>query len=362
MRTSLRAGYREALALLAAGHPDEAVAAVAALEDSRLLQAGWPAEVNRLAEIEVGAAGELAAVDPECLVPLLRLHQRLYEDATLNRRRSGSAVAREVAFHLIELLRPRGPELARRFNSTLGIELLRGGLKSAGEPALRRSLEEDPGDELVLLELAADSERRSDHAAAIPRLEELLRAHPENREASLRLAIDLGRAGRSRESVPLLEALIREEPAGWRLSLAFQELARLWTAQGTPSAAIQLLHQGLERLPGDEKLTLLLAAALEKAVGSAAARETLAAFRPEGDTGGGAARHRYNGRPRSRWPRLWRSSTTRPRPVSRPGQGPGEDAAMRRTLLFLAVLLMTAGVQALEVRIVQPPAGATAAR
>lgn len=296
-RASLRSAYREALARLAAGRPDEAVAAVAALEDSRLLQASWPAEVARLAEIEIQAAGELAAVDPGCLVPLARLHQRLYEDATLKHRTAGATVAHEVAFRLIDLLRPREPELARRLTSTLGIELLRGGLKSSGEPAVRRALEEDPGDEVLLLELAADAERRSDHAAAIPRLEALLRAHPENREARLRLAVDLGRVGRSREAVPLLEALIREEPAGWRLSLAFQELARLRSAQGAPSAAIQLLRQGLERLPGDEKLTLLLAAALEKAVGSAAAREALAAFRPEGDEGGGAARHRYNGRP-----------------------------------------------------------------
>jgi VWFA-related protein len=296
-RAALRTAYREGLARLAAGRPEEAVAAVASLEDSRLRQAGWPAEINRLVEIEVQAAGELAAVDPECLVPLLRLHQRLYEEATLKHRLAGSSVARDVAFHLIDLLRPRAPKLARRFTSTLGIELLRGGLKSSGEPAIRRALEEDPGDEVILLELAADAERRSDHAAAVPRLEELLRAHPENREARLRLAIDLGRVGRPQESATLLEALIREEPAGWRLSLAFQELARLRNAQGVPSAAIQILRQGLERLPGDEKLTLLLAAALEKSVGSAAAGEILAAFRPEGDTGGGAARHRYNDRP-----------------------------------------------------------------
>jgi len=297
MRTALRAAYREALALLAAGRPGEAVAAVAALEDSRLIHASWPAEVNRLAEIEAEAAGELAAVDPECLTPLLRLHQRLYEDATLRRRPAGSSVARDVAFRLIDLLRPHGPELARRFASTLGVELLRGGLKSSGEPAIRRALEEDPGNEVVLLELAADAERRSDHAAAVPWLEALLRSHPENREARLRLAIDLGRVGRSQEAAPLLEALIREEPAGWRLSLAFQELARLRNAQGVPSAAIQTLRQGLERLPGDEKLTLLLAAALEKSVGAAAAREVLAGFQPEKDGGGGVARHRYNDRP-----------------------------------------------------------------
>jgi hypothetical protein len=297
MRTALRTAYRAGLARLAAGRPDEALAAVAALEDSRLLHASWPAEVDRLVEIETGAAGELAAVDPECLVPLLRLHQRLYEDATLKHRLSGSSVARDVVFRLIDLLRPRGPELARRFTSTLGVELLRGGLKSWGEPAVQRALEEDPGNEVILLELAADAERRSDHAAAVPRLEELLRAHPENREARLRLALDLARLGRRQEARPLLEALTREETDGWRLSLAFQELARLHLANGAVDAGLRVLREGLARLPGDEKLTLLLAAALERSVGAAAAREVLAGFEPEKDGGGGAARHRYNDRP-----------------------------------------------------------------
>jgi hypothetical protein len=54
------------------------------------------------------------------------------------------------------------------------------------------------------------------------------------------------------------------------------------------------LREGLARLPGDEKLTLLLAASLERSGLRAEAREVLAGFRPEGDAGGGAARHRYN--------------------------------------------------------------------
>lgn len=292
LRAVARTSYREVLARLAAGRDAEALAAVAELEDGLLKRADHPLSVGQLVEVETGAARELAAADPESLVPLLRFHQRLFEEATGKRRLQGSTVAREVAFQLIDLYRTRGPELARRFTTTLGVELVRGGSSGVGVQALRRALADDPGDETALSELAAGAERRGDHAEAAARLEELLRAHPENREARLRLAIDLARLGRREEARARLGALIREETGGWRLSLAYQELARLQLADGKP--AEPALREGLARLPGDEKLTLLLAAALERTAGPAAARETLASLQPEGSEGGGAARHRYN--------------------------------------------------------------------
>jgi tetratricopeptide (TPR) repeat protein len=294
LRSVARAAYREALARLAAGGDAEALAAVAALEDSLLGRADRPASVDQLVEIEAGAAGELAAVDPESLVPLLRLHQRLYDDATVKRRLQGSTVAREVVFRLTDLYRGRGPELARRVTATFGVELVRSGIRGMGGQMLRRALADDPGDEIALLELAVDAERRGDRAEAAGRLEALLRVHPDNPEARLRLALDQARLGRTAEARQALSALIRQETGGWRLSLACQELARLLMAAGDPAGAERTLREGLERLPGDEKLTLLLAAYLERTGGAAAAREALAGLKPETGEGGGAARHRYN--------------------------------------------------------------------
>ncbi len=293
LRGALRTAYRDALARLAAGRDAEAVAAVASLTEDLFRRAGPLAAVEQLVEIETGAARELAAADPESLVPVLRLQQRLYEEATA-RRRQGAAVAYRTALALLALYREHGPELARRFTTTLGVELLRGGLSIQGGQLVQRTLADDPADEIVLLELAVAAEKRADRAGAVARFETLLAAHPDNPEARLRLAIDLARLGRRDEARDRLNAVLRDETAGWRLSLAFQELARMQLANGEFGAAERTLREGLQRLPGDEKLTLLLTGFLERTVGGATAREALAAWLPEGKGGGGAARHRYN--------------------------------------------------------------------
>ena len=283
LRAALRSAYREALARWAAGREAEALAAVAAFEDA-LLRTLRPGTVEQLVEIELGAAGELAAADPASLLPLLRLHQRLYEDVAVNRRLQGSTVAREVVFRLVDLYRQGSQaELAHRFASVFGVELIRSGVKAQGGQMLQRVLADDPGDETALLELAFDAERRGDHAQATGYLEALLRAHPDNREARLRLTLDRARqGGRTGAAEEGLRAVIREETGGWRLALAYQELARMEIAKGLPGAG-QTLREGLARFPGDEKLTFLLAALLDRSGQRAEARQLLAGFKPEAD-------------------------------------------------------------------------------
>jgi VWFA-related protein len=295
LRTLARAAYREILGRLAAGREALAAVAAAAFEDSLLLRADHPVTVERLAEIETGVLKELAGANPESLVPALRLHQRLYAEATTRRRLQGSTVARDVFLQGVDLLRAgRQPELARRFLATFGAELMRSGTRYVGERTLRRTLEDDPAGEVALLELAADAERRGDHAGATLPLDTLLHAHPENREARLRLAVDLARLGRKAEAEQRLTALLRGETEGWRLSLAYQELARLRLAD--PGREEATLREGLKRLPGDEKLTLLLAEAQERSGQATAARQTIAGLKPATAVTANAAgaRHRYS--------------------------------------------------------------------
>jgi tetratricopeptide (TPR) repeat protein len=294
IQKAVRADYRAALGRLAAGKEAEALAAVAAFEDSLLRRSEKPVRLEQLAEVEAGVARDLAAVDPESLVPLLRFHQRLYEEGTAKRRYPGATQAQEMVLRLAALHRERGrPELARRFECTLGVELLRAGLRRQGEQVLQRVLAEDPGDPIARLELAVHAERRGVRDEALSHLEALLRAHPDDREARLRLAVDLARLGRREEAEEGLRRVIRDETGGWRLHLAYQELARLFL-ESDPAKAEATLREGLERLPSDEKLTLLLAALRERRGEPAAAREALAALAPEGNDGGGTARHRYN--------------------------------------------------------------------
>jgi len=294
LRSAVRAAYREALAHLADGREAEAIAAVEVLEDSLMHRAENPVGVDDLVEIEAGVGHDLRAADPESLVPLLRFQQRLHEVATVKRRLQGSTMAREVFLRLVDLYHERGrPELAHRFQSTFGVQLLFAGVRSRGERLLRQVLAEDAGDEIVLLELATDAERLGNRAEALNHLDALLLAHPDQREARLRRGLDLARLGRKAEAEEALRGLIADETEGWRLRLAYQELARLLKTD-EPAAAVKTLLEGLERLPGDEKLTLLLAAIRERTVGPAAAREVLAGLKPEGSEGGGAARNRYN--------------------------------------------------------------------
>jgi hypothetical protein len=324
LRSAVRAAYRAALARLAAGSEEEALAAIVAFEDPLFLRADAPIQVGQLVEVETGAAFELAAADPESLVPLLRLHQRLYEEGTARRRHPGSSQAREMFLRLVSHYRERGqPELARRFASVFGVTLLRTGIRTQGEQLLRQTLAEDPGHELALLELAADAERRADHAAALVHLEALLGAQPDHPEARLRKALDLARLGRKAEAEAELRRLTQAETGGWRLSLAYQELARRHLAERDVSRAERLLREGLERLPGDEKLTLLTAAALERAGLAAAGRQLLAGFEPEGSEGGGTARRRYSLTPRE--------------PLATVAAGLGPEAAARLPNLAAAL-------------------------
>jgi VWFA-related protein len=295
LRSLARTGYREILSRLAAGREAEALAAVATFEDS-LLQRANPMPVERLVEIEAGAEKELAGADPKSLVPVLRLHQRLYQEATDRHRLQGSTVARDVFLLGVDLLHASkgGGLLAHQFLAAFGAELMRSGTRHVGEETLRRVLADDPADEIALLELAADAERRGDHAAAGPPLATLLQAHPEHREARLRQAVDLARMGRAAEAEQRFTALLADETEAWRLALVYQELARLRLAAKDPNRAEATLREGLKRLPGDEKLTLLLAELQETSWLGTAARQTVASLKPETGGGGGAARHRYS--------------------------------------------------------------------
>ncbi len=295
IRSTVRSAYRDALARLAAGREAEAIAAVAAVEDSLLTRKFDAATLGQLVEIETGAARELVTADAATLAPLLRLHQRLFEESGPKRRFRGSTVAREIAGRLVALGWELGQtDLARRFSAVFGIQLVRNGVTAQGGQMLQRALAVDPQDELILLELASGAARRNAPAEAAEHLKALLRAHPENREARLRLILAQGRMGQTSEFLEALRAFIKEETSGWRLSLAYQELARLMMAQGLPGAT-KTLREGLERLPGDEKLTLMLAALLDRSGLSIEARQLITRFKPqEGEDAGGAARRRYS--------------------------------------------------------------------
>jgi tetratricopeptide (TPR) repeat protein len=305
--------------------------AVSAFETAHLLTDRPPLSPEDLAEVEGRVARDLAKRDPEALVPLLMLFERLYHEALGRRAYLLSTHDGEVVLALTALYVKQSPvpaagspappgapvsasrSLAAGFLVGLARGRLEGGVNSFCRRALERALTYDEGNEAALLALAVDAGRRGNPREAAELLERLLRHHPESLEGRLRLALAetrLGHADRARHRLGEIVATPPASPTNgnpgdpWLLSLAYQELARLERSGGEPGAAAQILEAGLTRLPGDGELLLERAALLDRRGEHGRARETLEAVQAQTE-GGSTPRHRYNLPPEAAFDRAW---------------------------------------------------------
>ncbi|HVF61995.1 MAG TPA: hypothetical protein VNJ70_19480 [Thermoanaerobaculia bacterium] len=299
----VRTAFREALGRLAAGETAAARAALRDLEVAELGGAG-PADPEALAKVELGVAVDLAAAQPEALVPVLLLYQQLNREHLEAKRFLPTTHTAEMTFALAGLYADRGGPgarpLAARLLVALALADLDRPLGGFALRALREALALRPDDEVALLALAVEAERRALYREAVERLERLRRLRPADAEVRLRLAVNLARVGNEREGLRILEELTRASSAAatgdtgaeWPVAVAFHELARLRLADEKPADAERIARAGLARFPRDEKLVLLLALALDLQGRGADARQELAALTPDGD-GAASPRHRY---------------------------------------------------------------------
>jgi hypothetical protein len=323
----LRAAYREALRPLSTGDEagaQAAQAAVLAFETTQLVTDPEPLAPEDLLGIEAQVVVELAKRDPESIVALLMLYERLYREALGRRSYLVATHDGDIVFGLTELYARRSTAAnARALAAGFLADLARGQtgpvLGGFEHRALSRALTYDEGNEAALLALAVDAERHGAIRDAAGLLERLLRRHPESREAKLRLGIAQARLGSSGRARQLLGEVVADfavdraaDPAEdrWLLSLAYQELARSHLAGGHPELALQTVEEGLARLPGDEALLLEQAALLDRRGEHARAREALAALAPRAE-GGGSPRHRYNQPPEAAFERAFRELAAR---------------------------------------------------
>jgi tetratricopeptide (TPR) repeat protein len=331
----LKTAYREALRPLAAG--DEAGAraaqtAVAAFETAHLVTDPEPIAPEDLVDVQARVVGELTRRDPEAIVPLLLLYERLYHE-TLGRHAYLLANHDgELVFGLAELYVRKShskaaKELAAGFLVDLAREQLGITMTLFTRRALSRALTYDEGNEAALLALAVDAGRRGDVRTAAGFLDRLVRRHPESLEARLRLGIARDRLGEGAKARQLLSEVLAAEPPAeerWLLSLAYQELARLQLAGKNPGAAARTVEAGLARLPGDEELLVEQASLLDRSGEHGRAREALEAIQGRADSGS-TPRHRYNQPPDGAFDRAWRSLEARaawaakPSPARSPG-------------------------------------------
>lgn len=313
--------YRTVLTALASG--DRAGAGEDLLRiEYQVLDSDQENPLELLATAERGYVERLARVDPEALLPIVPLHIAAYQRYRELRNFGLATHSRQMAAHLAELYAnppreepPKDEDEAARAERTrreeerrvnagrlaadalaeLGSFLQTAQVRVTGRSLLERALQLDPDNRFALINLAAGQEKTGDYRDAARTLQRLVEVDPKSPEGRVRLAVNLLRLGQVQEAASLLRRVIGENNPPWVLSLAYQELATLLTSQGRLADAVDLLEQGVGRLPDEFRLPIQLAYLLERAGHPVRAREALARLRPSPDVD--SARHRYN-----RWP------------------------------------------------------------
>jgi len=255
-----RAEYLRILGSWSAAPSEAVVTALGELEEGALGQA---AELRRAQE---SVAGELAAVDAGAVPPVAHLHLLAYARYL---ERGDDALADFAAERFWELLRrylaratePAAPAVAAELWNRLAFFALTHPQIPPGSAGrlFRRSLEIDPENVAALHGLAFCEERLADWKDAVRYLGRLLELEPTNGEARLRHARARVHAGGRARGAEELAELIASEAPDWVRILAYQELAGLERQSGRDEEAAALLRRGVEELPDNERLQLLLA-------------------------------------------------------------------------------------------------------
>ena len=129
----------------------------------------------------------------------------------------------------------------------------------------RSAVEVAPGSAAALLGLGALHERAGDSAGAAKALRRLVRDHPEDLEGRLRLAVNRRRLGAEKAAEELLRGLLEPSAPLWIRTIAYQELGGLLVSAGRFGEAVELVREGLRRIPDDQRLRILELHALDLA-------------------------------------------------------------------------------------------------
>jgi tetratricopeptide (TPR) repeat protein len=295
--------YRQILSRWSAGDAERAPTDLIALE-SAVVQDADPRTKRALLKAEQAVIHEVAKADLEVLVPIAMLHHETYR-LHLERPERGRALAmghtRQMARDLAILYREQsGSEGAGRVASqlltSLGAMLQEHAQLLPAAELFQQAIELDGGNVAALLALATIYEKNSQYETTVKNLRRLLEVAPQHPEGQLRLAVNLRRlASRDAEAEArrLLEGLAAAD-ASWVGPLAVQELARMLGEAGAADAAEKALRAGLARFPEEARLSIQLAALLDRkgvAKESAALVEKVLAAQGER---GASGRYLYN--------------------------------------------------------------------
>lgn len=265
--------YREILTSLAAGRTEEALSNLVQFEAATVGDTQAWRYVDNLWKLELHVIRDLLArQSPDLLRPIVSLHHDAYFEYVGTERRYLAGHARTMAAELAEVYAERME--TRDANLYSGWILTSFGAHLWSPSAVRESADlfyraylVDPGNEIAVLGLAAAYEKNGEYEKAIEYLARALLRDPGDMEVRLRLALCQLRqdeAERRFEVLSSLTALTGEGSPGWIRSIAFQEIARSQIEAEEVERAEETLREGLEGLPGDQQLSLLLAQLLDQ--------------------------------------------------------------------------------------------------
>ncbi|HEX9942504.1 MAG TPA: tetratricopeptide repeat protein [Thermoanaerobaculia bacterium] len=294
--------YRKILLDWSAGETARAPDELVELETAVAVD-GEPNSRKALLKAEQAVIHQAGAADLEVLVPIAVLHHEAYRRMIEGGGRGRAMamyhsrqMARDLAMLYSEQLGSQGASLvASRLLTSLGGLLLEAALQLPAGEMFQQAVDLDGRNTAALVALATLYEKNAQAESAVKLLRRALEADPGHAEARLRLAMNLKRLDRTDEARQLLEELTAATDPSWVTPLAYQELARLHSDRGRSSEAEKILRKGLERYPGDVRLSIQLAAVLDRrgAPGEASALvEKILASPSTGEAA--ASRYLYN--------------------------------------------------------------------
>jgi Flp pilus assembly protein TadD len=263
--------YRRILVDWSAGQTERAPDELIELETAVVVD-GDVGTRKALLKAEQSVIHQAGGSDIEALVPIAVLHHEAYR-RLLGRGARGEAMAlvhtRTMARDLAVLYREQsGSEgaalVSSRLLTSLGGLLLQSAQQLPAAEMFQQAVELDARNTAALLGLAAIWEKNAQPESAVKYLRRALETDPGNVEGKLRLALNLKRLEQLDETRKLLEELIAAPEATWVTPLAYQELARLHSDREQTAEAEKVLRRALERFPDDARLTIQLAAVLDR--------------------------------------------------------------------------------------------------
>ena len=259
--------YLEVLGVLASGDLEQSLAGLLELEQAvvgdqqawRYVDNLWRAKLQVIRDL-------LASQSPEMLRPIIVLHHDAYFRYSEMERAHLAQHSRTMAAELARIYAERaGTPRAKIFSgwvlTSFGAYLWSPSNIGASADLFYLTFMVDPGTKVALRGLAAAWERSGNYEY----LQKALALEPGDPQLGLRMALCQLRypEGYRLRALGTLDKLTDPQNPAWIRSIAYQELARVQLADDDRAAAESTIRSGLQALPGDQQISLQLAAILD---------------------------------------------------------------------------------------------------